>query len=201
MGKVAFKVSLVALAVIIVGAIGCAVVSHNQPGSGVDGVQFTVTVDCTVNDLGNYDPGYALICIMLPTQFTVDSGTYDAGALGSGVMVNADAAGVPLCTTYYDGVGHTVPASYKWTVWRTSGTYDPTGTGADIPVTFVVNITPHVARTGQDYWISYAVGATETDWSVYSFGFEDEQSWENDITIGHSAVEDISLGGIKAKFE
>lgn len=200
MRNVLLTVTISVIVIAILGSVGCRVLNVLQPGTVADGVQFSVTVETQIDNTGDFAPGYGMLAIMLPSNWTVDGGTYDAPPpFPDGTIANYP-AGVAMAVATYDST-HPVPGGYKWVVMRTSGTGDLDGGGGSYDVDFFVNITPHAARTGTDYWISYAVGGVEqADPATYYFGLESEQSWENPIVLGTAGLDTVSVGEIKVKF-
>jgi hypothetical protein len=195
-------VAICVITVAIIGSVGCRVLGHNQPTQVDDGVQFTVTVEAQIDNIGDYDPGYGCLAIMLPNSFTVDGGTYDApDPFSDGTLVDTGDLGRGMAHTWYDAT-HPTPAGYEWQVWRTSNTYDPDGGGGAYDVDFIVNITPGLTRTGyESFTISYAVGGYEQgDTNVNYFGDESEMSWDNPIDIGGVGINPTSVGEIKVNF-
>jgi hypothetical protein len=195
--------AILVITIAIVGSVGCRVLGNNQPTQVDDGEQFTVTVETQIDNIGDYDPGYGCIAIMLPNSFTVDGGTYDApDPFSDGALVDTGDLGRNMAHTYYDG-SHPTPAGYEWQVWRTSNTYDLDGGGGSYDVDFLVNITAGLSgRTGyESFTISYAVGGYQaSDPDVNYFGDESEMSWDNPIDIGGVGIDTISIGEIKANF-
>jgi hypothetical protein len=203
MRKVLLTVTISVIALAILGSVGCRILGHNQPTYVDDGEQFTVMVETEIDNIGDYDPGYGCIAIMLPDSFSVDGGTYDApDPFSDGTLVDTGDLGRGMAHTFYDAT-HPCPTDYEWQVWRTSNTYDPDGGGGAYAVDFYVDITAGLSgRTDHEsFTISYAVGGYEQgDTDVQYFGDESEMSWDNPIHIGGVAVENVSFGEIKVDF-
>jgi hypothetical protein len=202
MRNVLLTVTISVIAVALIGSVGCRILGHDLPTQVDDGAQFTVTVQAQIDNLGDYDPGYGCLAIMLPDSFTVDNGTYDApDPFADGTMVDTGALGRGMAHTIYDAT-HPTPTDYEWQVWRTSNTYDLDGGGGSYDVDFIMNITPGVKRTGHgNFTVSFAVGgyvASDTD--VFYFGDESEMSWDNPIEVGGVGIGSASVGEIKVSF-
>ena len=203
MRNVLLTVAISVIAVALIGSVGCRILGHNQPTYVDDGVQFTVTVETQIDNIGDYDPGYGCLAMMLPNSFTVDGGTYDApDPFSDGTIVDTGALGRGMAHTFYDAT-HPTPSGYEWQVWRTSNTYDPDGGGGAYDVDFFVNITPgYSGRTDhENFTISYAVGGyQQSDPNVNYFGDESEMSWDNPIHLGGVGIGTASVGEIKVSY-
>lgn len=182
--------------------VGCVVENVVQPATVLDGNTFNVDVTTSCNDSYDYPPLYMLIAIMLPDQFTNLGGSWDAGAQGNGALVNVTAKyGDDMDSEWY-GSSHPLPAGYKWVVYRTDDSFNPTGGGGDYIVNYDLNFVAHGARTGDDFTMSYASGWCYTTMGddEESMGLEEDQSWDNPIRVTYSAVDEASLGSIKVRF-
>jgi hypothetical protein len=178
---------------------GCVIIDMNHPTIAGDGETFDVTFSTEVEDLTDYPPIYFIIGVMMPDNFDWVAGTWDLVGGGNGNMVETDEAttGIDLATTYDT---HPVPAGYSWYQFRTDGTIDPTGGGGTYVTDYLFRFRAHLARTGEDYTMSYASGFVYADYSAYAMGAEEDQSWDNPITVGYAGIDTVSVGEIKVNF-
>jgi hypothetical protein len=178
---------------------GCVITDMNHPTIAGDGATFDVTFSTEMEDVGDYPNIYFLIGVMMPDNFDWVTATWDLVGDGNGNMVETDEAttGIDLETTYDT---HAVPAGYSWRQFRTDGTFDPTGGGGTYVTDYLFRFRAHLARTGEDYTMSYASGFVYADYTAYAMGAEEDQSWDNPITVGTAGVGTASVGEIKVNF-